>query len=677
MLVIVALLPILLGIAVYPIGRKSQSAGHVFTLCAMMVQFVLTLSTVIVCYGNMMEFTLPWWKLSFTMSGVHGLGFRGLYLLVLNFMWLVAAVFSPEYFREDTRTHRYYSFMLVTLGGTCGMFLAADLMTLFTFFEIMSLSSYVWVVHTETDEARRASTSYLAVAVLGGMVALYGIMLLQHHLGTLELSQLASAIAQSDISRKTLMVSVGCLLFGFGAKAGMFPLHFWLPKSHPVAPAPASALLSGALTKAGLLGVILVCFRILPGDDVLGYIILALGTITMVLGAVRALFSMNIKEVLACSSMSQIGFVLLGLGMQQLIDPAMGGADGPVVSLGVSGAVLHMLNHSLFKLILFLCAGVCYKCCHSLDLNDLRGFGRNKPWLMAVFLSGALGITGMPLFSGYVSKTMLHEAIVEYAVHSDMPLLFKSLEWTFLLSGGMTVAYMTKLFVAIFVEKPVRPEYEENTPCASLATRIMLAVPALAVFAMGAFPRKIMESLATAVTMSSPLSYNRRLLEYPHYFTWECLSGAGISFAVGILIYLALVRKGLMTNGEYKDRWPKWLDIENGLYRPLCKACTALLKNLSLTTAKLPDLLIKLLSPRESHKEYGEYVRYKMAILVGRIQDKLHPQEESHVPAAIEMEKDLSWTHQVIMDSFSFALLMACIGVAAILVYVLWSLLKV
>lgn len=603
LLVILTLLPILLGIVVYPIGRKSQIAGHIFTMVAMVVQFALTLAAVIVCYGNMMEFTLPWWKLSFTMSGVHGLGFRGLYLLVLSFMWLVVAVFSPEYFTGDTKTHRFYSFTLITLGGICGMFLAADLMTLFTFFEIMSLSSYVWVVHTETDDARRASATYLAVAVLGGMVALYGIMLLQHNLGTLELSQLADAVRRGRISRKSLMVAVSCLLFGFGSKAGIFPLHFWLPKSHPVAPAPASALLSGALTKAGLLGIILVCFRILPGDNGLGYIILALGTITMVLGAVRALFSINIKEILACSSMSQIGFVMLGLGMQQLIDPAMGEASAPVASLGVSGAVLHMLNHSMFKLILFLAAGICYKCCHSMDLNDLKGFGRNKPWLMVVFLAGALGITGMPQFSGYISKTIIHEAITEYAANSSMPLLFKSLEWAFLLSGGMTVAYMTKIFVAIFVEKPARPEYEENTPYAGVATKIMLAIPAVAVLAMGALPRRIMEPLATAVTMSSPLSYNRRLLEYPNYFTWECVSGACISFAVGILLYLILIRGALMTKGVYRNRWPKWLDMENGLYRPLIRGVAGRLKSISLLVAKLPDLLIKLLSPHISHKE--------------------------------------------------------------------------
>ena len=240
-----------------------------------------------------------------------------------------------------------------------------------------------------------------------------------------------------------------CCLVGFGAKAGMFPLHIWLPKAHPVAPAPASALLSGILTKSGVFGILVVSRYLLWADTDWNQLLLLLGTVTMVLGAVLALFSIDLKRTLACSSMSQIGFILLGVSMQGYL-----GAEN---ALAAWGTVLHMLNHSLIKLLLFVAAGVIYLGNHhSLDLNEIRGWGRNKPWLKIIFFMGGASIAGVPGFSGYVSKTLLHESIVEY-IHElnhlgEAATTFQVVEWLFLISGGLTAAYMTKLFVCIFVE---------------------------------------------------------------------------------------------------------------------------------------------------------------------------------------------------------------------------------
>ena len=243
------------------------------------------------------------------------------------------------------------------------------------------------------------------------------------------------------------------MLFGFGAKAGAFPLHIWLPKAHPVAPAPASALLSGILTKAGMFGILILTGYIFLGESSWGSLILILGVCTMVLGALLALFSIDLKRTLACSSVSQIGFILVGVGMSGLL-------SGENV-LAVRGSLLHMINHSLIKLVLFMAAGVVYMNVHKLNLNEIRGFGRKKPLLHLIFLMGALGIGGMPLWNGYVSKTLIHESIVEFtelvregAVSGIFNVAaMKGIEWAFLISGGLTAAYMTKLYVAVFIEK--------------------------------------------------------------------------------------------------------------------------------------------------------------------------------------------------------------------------------
>lgn len=371
-------------------------------------------------------------------------GFRRVYVVVALVMWLMTAMFSLEYFEHYRNRKRYYFFFLLTLGATIGVFLSKDLYTAFIFFEIMSLTSYTWVAHEETSGALKAAGTYLAVAIIGGLVMLMGIVMLYFKLGTLEINGLYEAAAafmtEGNAGDKAYIYVAGSLiLFGYGAKAGMFPLHIWLPKAHPVAPAPASALLSGILTKSGIYGVLVLSFEIFRGDKSWGIAILVLGVITMFMGAVLAVFSIDLKRTLACSSMSQIGFILTGCAVSIFLNEEN--------RLAAGGTVLYMVNHSMFKLLLFMCAGAIYMKAHKLNLNDIRGIGRKYKLLAVCFAVGALGIMGVPLFSGYISKTLIHEGIVElYAeLVGTEALLIKIVEWLFLISGGMTIGYMTKL----------------------------------------------------------------------------------------------------------------------------------------------------------------------------------------------------------------------------------------
>ncbi len=504
--------------------------------------------------------------LSFTADG-----FRKIYCLIIAFAWLAAMLFGSEYFSHDPRSDRYYFFNLLTLGATMGVFLSSSLLTALVFFEVMSFTSYTWVIQDESEEASRAAGTYLAVAVIGGMAALMGLFLLQSELGTTEISLLYEQAAQFG-KQPLLYAAGGCVLFGFGAKAGMFPLHIWLPKAHPVAPAPASALLSGVLTKTGIFGVAAITCNLFRSDPEWGTLIVLLGTVTMVLGAVLALFSVNLKRTLACSSVSQIGFILVGIGMIPVL-----GHEG---AMATSGTLLHMMNHSLFKLVLFLSAGAVYMNTHKLDLNEIRGFGRKKPLLKAVFLSGALGIGGFPLFSGYVSKTLLHESISEHAAAlaeaGQSPFLFRSVEWLFLFSGGMTVAYMTKLFVVLFVEKNRDPEiqkqYDMKTAYLRPASLCALLIPAVLIPLFGCFPSLFMGRIAAAGAgffRSEPLAHA------VHYFSWTCLKGALVSILIGAALYFLFVRTCLMKRNaetgmtEYPDLWPSRLDLEELVYRPL------------------------------------------------------------------------------------------------------------
>ncbi|MCR5521251.1 MAG: sodium:proton antiporter [Lachnospiraceae bacterium] len=514
-------------------------------------------------------------------------GFRIVYGAVTLFMWLCSTMLTPEYFGAGKGKTRYHVFSFLTMFATLGVFFSADLYTTFIFFEIMSFTSYILVVHTKKEDAVRAGSTYLAVAVIGGLVMLMGLFMLYGLTGTLRIVDLKEHCSNilsfgSTAEVKKLVASAITILFGFAAKAGMFPLHVWLPKAHPVAPAPASALLSGVLTKCGIFGILIIVMEIMAGSDKFGIALYVFGFITMFAGALPALFSTDLKKTLACSSVSQIGFIIVGASLTLLL--------GEECTLAATGTLLYMVNHSMFKLCLFLCAGIIYMKKHSLDLNRLRGFGRDKVFLKIIFLVGALGISGVPLFSGYVSKTLIHEGLVEY-IHlaGSGEMILTVSEWLFLLCGGMTAAYMTKLFVAIFVEKPVieknalndREHSESSHGQADTGIRFIsylsALLPACVILFFGLLPNLFMRGLGVFMSGFNNFSLSgegEEVLERLGIFSLENLKGSVISLSFGALIYIFVIRRFLTEKSEeggrvYLQKWPAWLDIEEVIYRPL------------------------------------------------------------------------------------------------------------
>lgn len=542
LLAVLVFYPFLGGLLSWAIGVRNEKVRDYTAQFVAVSEFVLMLGLVCASGGKDISLYIPQicgLGLHFTLDG-----FRVIYGMIAALMWMMTTLLSEEYFRHHGNRNRFYMFLLFTLGATMGVFLSEDLFTTFIFFEIMSFTSYVWVAQEETTGALRAAATYLAVAVTGGLVMLMGVFILYHELETLMIPQLLEA-AKSYPNKELLYGAGACLLVGFGAKAGAFPLHIWLPKAHPVAPAPASALLSGILTKTGIFGILVISSGLFLHDAAWGNLILAIGVLTMAGGALLAVFSVDLKRTLACSSMSQIGFILVGVGMQGLL--------GEENALAVHGTLLHMVNHSMIKLVLFMAAGVIFMNTHALNLNEIRGFGRKKPLLKVIFLIGALTIGGIPMFGGYISKTLLHESIVEYGGG----LVFKTVEWIFLISGGLTVAYMTKLFVAVFVEKnndaKVQRKYDEMKQYMNLKSGMALTVSAVLLLIWGLFPRQIMDK---AAALGQSFMHLEEAGEAVAYFSLKNLSGALISIGIGAVVYVFFVRKVLMRDADVmKEDW--------------------------------------------------------------------------------------------------------------------------
>jgi formate hydrogenlyase subunit 3/multisubunit Na+/H+ antiporter MnhD subunit len=651
MIYFIVFFPVLAALLCVYLGRRNEKARDVCVVAS--TGLVLAAMIAAVCTQSGVTVTVPVCRLSFTLDG-----FRSVYGLVVCFMWFVSSMLSPQYFLHHHNLNRYYFFFLLTLSSTAGVFLSADLYTTFMFFEMMSFGSYVWVVQEEAAGAIDAGKTYLTIAVLGGLVTLMGLFILYHLTGTLEIARLGAACAAVE-DRGALWAAAICILFGFGAKAGMFPLHIWLPKAHPVAPAPASALLSGILTKAGLFGVLLITAQILPYNTAWGTLILVLGAITMLLGAVIAVFSNNLKYILACSSLSQIGFILVGISMICLL--------GEENAMAANGTVLYMMNHSLVKLTLFLFAGVVYMNTHALDLNQIRGYGRGKPFLQALFLVGACSLAGIPGFCGYLSKTLVHESIVEY-VHLTGLWSVTAVEWLFLLSGGLTAAYLTKIYVAVFWQKaPVGSSYEKKrwgTPLSVAA----LVLAALALPALGLAPHALAEKIS-GLTLS--FTGGHAFAHAVSYFSLENLKGVGISLAIGLLVYFLLIRRVLMCRKDgalvYRELWPAWLSLEESVYKPFFALLIRVLAAICRFICDLLDMLVLLvrktllrdLSIHENQQRYSAVVR-NMA--------RNSPYSEDEISDKVGTFRE---TTSRLSNSLSFALLMTCLGLCLVLVAVL------
>ncbi len=693
MLTTAVFLPMVSAVVSYLIGRKNKELRSRFadavTGCEFGI-FLYFLVNTLINGSSGMRVYLPGvcgMGLSFTMDG-----FRALYGTIAAFMWFMSTLFSKEYFAHYRNRNRYYLFLLLTLGATEGVFLSADFYTTFLFFEVMSFTSYVWVAHDEREESLRAAGTYLAVAVIGGLVMLMGIFLLYSITGTLRFDELIGLKSKVQGEDQTKLWAAGlCMLFGFGAKAGAFPLHIWLPKAHPVAPAPASALLSGILTKAGMFGILILTSYLFLWDSAWGSMILGIGVCTMVIGAVLALFSVDLKRTLACSSVSQIGFILVGVGMSGLL--------GEENALAVRGSILHMVNHSLIKLALFMAAGVVFMNVHKLDLNEIRGFGRKKPLLNYIFLMGALGIGGIPFWNGYVSKTLIHESIVEYlelveagAVGSIFSAgTMKGIEWAFLISGGLTVAYMTKLYVALFIEKNSDAAIQEKFD--SLKGKYMnkvsaaaLAVSATLLPLMGFFPDQIMNpaaDLGYGFMQGTANAYGMA-----SWFSWVNLKGAFTSILIGVIIYLVVVRLWLIKKEEgkrvYVNRWYKYFDLEDYFYRPILLGALPFVFGV---LCRIPDSLVDSIvvflrktiykdSKLPCELEEGNNITHALGVFVNGLERaanalifRKHPKKTDYEHKYAMIYEELSEVGTIIGRSMSFGLLLFCIGLIITVVY--------
>lgn len=485
-------------------------------------------------------------------------------LLISSFVWFYVMIYAHEYMKRERHGTRFFFFLALTYSAVLGTIVSGDLLSMFIFFEIMTITSYMLVIHGQNEESYKAGYNYIIMGLIGGFLILTALILLYFNIGDLSF---VSAIEKLEDYGNLKYWIMGLLVFGFGIKAGMAPVHVWLPRAHPVAPTPASALLSGVMIKIGAYGILRVAVSYyFPSKDSItsindpiwlsaaniGAIIIWTGIITMALGAFMALVQENIKKLLAYSSVSQMGYILVGIGVALYL-----GYEG---AMGYTGAIYHIVNHALFKSLLFMVAGVIYYHTKELNMYKLGGIWKKLPFTTIIFVIGMLGIIGFPLFNGYISKTIVHHGITE-AAHINSSFIFA--EIIFIIVSAATVAYFAKMFYYVFLRKTDNEYPKLVFDISSLD--LALGSIALFIIGIGLAPNFIIDNLIAPQLISTtydPHFIEHHILSLNVFQTYDVLMSFGI-IILGVLIFLIAKKFKL-----FNLKLPKWLSVEYWFFLP-------------------------------------------------------------------------------------------------------------
>ncbi|MDQ7794049.1 MAG: proton-conducting transporter membrane subunit [bacterium] len=437
--------------------------------CSLAVAVAVAVAAVTVFRGGRVE-AGPWPLVSGLAVHLRLDPLGALFALIASSLWVLATLYSTGYMAHEDHRRRYSVFWLLSLGVTMGLAFAANLFTLYLFYEMLTLSTYPLVVHAGSPEAARAGWHYLGYSFAGAALVLGGFVVLAGLLGPPAFVAGGAAALLPAGAYPALRLAFSCLALGFAVKAAMIPLHGWLPLAM-VAPTPVSALLHAvAVVKAGVFGLLRTWFSLFGPETVaaLGMVtpFLTLAAITIGLGSVLALQQQDLKRRLAYSTVSQLAYIPLGVA---LLSPA-----------GVAGGLVHLINHALMKITLFFCAGIIITQTGRTQVNQLSGVGRRLPLTMLAFAVAALGMIGVIPVNGFVSKWQL----VVGALHGGEPWVLALLAASALLNA----AYYLPIVAGAFFREggfDPPPEGAQEAPLSMLGPVILLA---LACLLTGFFP---------------------------------------------------------------------------------------------------------------------------------------------------------------------------------------------
>lgn len=482
MMLTVILLPLAAGLLLPALKLKNRKGKCRYLFAVLLAEAVCT---VLLLASDGAELTL--FSMTQTLTVALRIdGISKLFMAIAAFGFLFAGVFAFRYMEHSEREDSFFTFFLLSLSALMGMDCSKNLITMYLFFEAITLLSMPMVLHDRTQESIRAALKYLFYSIAGAFLALCCIFFLARYSTTLDFAAGGSLDMTKVSGHETLLLVVIFLgVVGFGAKAGMYPLHGWLPTAHPVAPAPASAVLSGIIAKAGVLAILRIVYYCVGTKFLVGtwvqYAWLGLALLTVFMGSMMAYRETVFKRRLAYSSVSQISYVLTGLFL--------------MTATGALGGLLHVLFHASIKVCLFLVAGSFIFNTGKHSVEEYRGIGKAMPKTLWGFTIASLALIGIPPASGFVSKWYLATG----ALDSGLPVYSWLVPVILLISALLTAGYLLPITISGFFPGK---EFEapERTKEGGAAMWLPIVILSAVTLLLGIFAGPLVERLTALAT---------------------------------------------------------------------------------------------------------------------------------------------------------------------------------
>ena len=407
-------IPLISAFLMVILGKLIKGFHRILGPLTLLALFLMALYEFSILGGSVQTYAMGGWtgKEGFPLGIFLVLdGFSVLMLCIINLIGLVALFYSLSYMAKYTAESNYYALFCLIVAGMNGVALSGDLFNLFVFLEVSVISSYALVAFGVGKTELEASFKYQVLGGLASMLILLAIALIYWQSKTLNLAEVRVALEAGHSKAFFVFVQV-LLIAGFGLKAAIIPFHAWLPDAHSSAPSPISAMLSGVLIKAvGIYVLIRIFFNMFLFNHEIALVLTSLGAISMVLGSLLAIIPWDVKRLLAYSSISQIGYIVMAFGMGLIL--LLRGNSEAAAILAIGGGIYHMINHAVFKGLLFLNAGSLEYRLDTRDLKEMGGLSRSMPVTSTTSFMASMSISGLPPFNGFFSKLVIVVAAIQ------------------------------------------------------------------------------------------------------------------------------------------------------------------------------------------------------------------------------------------------------------------------